>query len=139
MHPVNMQCGTSTCSDAGRMLLSRMARVANVRVRFARAVRTRRDALGLTQEEAAGRSDLNVRYWRDIEAARPAPGLESIEHILTALEWSWHDLADALAPKEVAGAPTATHRLLDEAWRRSSAREREPVMAGLRVLVRRKV
>jgi transcriptional regulator with XRE-family HTH domain len=110
----------------------------NLRKRLAAAVRLRREELGWTQEEAAEHSGLSVRYWRELESARPAVGLEVVERILTGLGWSWQDLAAQLGgtalPRRKGDAPRGLHALLDRAWRGATARERRLVEVVLAVL-----
>ncbi len=109
-----------------------------MRKRLAAAVRLRREELGLTQEQAAERSGLSVRYWRELESARPAVGVDVIEDVLAGLGWSWPDLAAHLAggarPRNAGDAPRAVHALLDRAWKRAEGRERHILEAILSVL-----
>jgi transcriptional regulator with XRE-family HTH domain len=107
----------------------------SIRHRLGRAIRERRESLGLTQEAIAERAGLSPRYWRAIESAEPAVALEIVEKVLVGLDWSWSDLFGILGPAEAdTDVPAATRRLFDEAWRRATPREREVVTAGLRVL-----
>ena len=68
--------------------------------RVAAALRERRGVLRLTQEAAAERSGLSVRYWRALEAAKPAVSMGVLDAVLRGLDWSWHDLADRIAIEE---------------------------------------
>ncbi len=107
---------------------------ADIKARFARVLRTRRESLHLTQEEAAHRCRLNVRYFRALEAGKSVPGLDTLDRILGGMDWSWHDLADQLAPKvSGAGASGALHRLLDAGFASGSARDRDTLAAILDV------
>lgn len=108
----------------------------SIRQRFGRAIRERREQLGLTQETAAHDAGLSPRYWRSLEAEEPSAGLEIVEKVLTALSWTWKDLNDILSPVETNDVepPTRVRSLLGEAWRRATPREREMVQATLRVL-----
>lgn len=107
----------------------------STRQRLGMAIRARRELLGLTQEEAAEGAELSTRYWRSLEAGQPAVALEVIERVIESLDWSWSGLGEALSP-EVAGrgAPGGSHRLLDDAWRQATPREREIVHGTLRVI-----
>lgn len=102
-----------------------MAASADIKARFAKALRARREGLHLTQEEAAHRCRLNVRYWRALEAGKSVPGLDTLDRILAGIEWSWHDLADEIeaAPAGPA-APAKFHRALDTGYASGSAYER---------------
>jgi len=104
----------------------------SVRARLAQAVRARREAFGLTQEAAADRCDLSVRYWRALEAGQPAVSLDVIGKVLDGLDWSWHDLADELEPVE--GVPAGIDRQVERAWATATSRERELLRGVLRVL-----
>ena len=59
--------------------------VPDIRVRFGCAVKDRREALGLTQEEFAERSGLHRTYLSDIErGTRKCPSLVNIERVAAA-------------------------------------------------------
>ena len=103
--------------------------------RLATALRERREELQLTQERAAERSGVSVRYWRDLEAAKPDVSMGVLDGLLHGLEWSWHDLADRIAPTRPAqSVAPATVDLFDRAWKRATLRERRAVTAQLQVL-----
>ncbi len=104
-----------------------------VRERLARAVRSRREALGLTQEAAAERCGVSVRYWRALEAAKPAVSLDVADKVLVGLDWSWHDLADQLEPAGT-GVPPGLGRQVERAWTRATAREKELLQGVIKVL-----
>lgn len=107
----------------------------STRQRLGAALRARRELLGLTQEQAAEGAQLSVRYWRSLEAGQPAVALEIVERVIASLDWTWSALGDALSPEtRGSGAPAGPHRLLDEAWRQATPREREIVHGTLRVL-----
>lgn len=107
---------------------------ADIKARFARSLRARRDGLRLTQEEAAHRCRLNVRYWRALEAGRSVPGLDTLDRILAGLEWSWHDLADQVEPSSLnKGAPARLHRQLNTGYLSGTARDRDVLTAILDV------
>lgn len=106
-----------------------------IQQRLGPAIRARRAQLDLTQEAAADRCNVSVRFLRDLEAAKPATvGLDVIERLVDGLDWSWAEVVAAIAPEKESDTPAAVRRLLDEAWRRATARERDVVAAGLRVL-----
>jgi transcriptional regulator with XRE-family HTH domain len=106
-----------------------------IQQRLANAIRTRRKELDLTQEAAAANSGVSVRFWRDLEAAKPATvGLDVVEGLIAGLNWSWAEVIAVISPKEASETPASVQRLLDEAWRRATVRERDIVTAGLRVL-----
>lgn len=107
----------------------------STRQRLGAAIRARRELLRLTQEEAAEGAQLSVRYWRSLEAGQPAVALEVVERVIASLNWSWSALGDALSPEtHGSGAPAGPHRLLDEAWRQATPREREIVHGALRAI-----
>jgi hypothetical protein len=103
--------------------------------RLAAATRARRQQLGITQEVAAARCHLSVRFWRDLEASRPATvRLDVLERVIEGLDWSWAEVVAVISPEKESETPVAMRRLFDDAWRRASVRERDVVAAGLRVL-----
>lgn len=109
--------------------------VASTRQRLAAAIRARREELGLTQEKAAEAAGVSTRYWRSLEAGRPAVALEVIEGVIEGLDWSWADVGDALATEtSVRSVPDSLHRLLDTAWTRATPREREVLSGALRTI-----
>jgi transcriptional regulator with XRE-family HTH domain len=61
-------------------------------VAFAAAVRRRRHALSLTQEELAERSNFHVNYVGGIERAERNPSLTSLVMLAKGLECPVHDL-----------------------------------------------
>jgi transcriptional regulator with XRE-family HTH domain len=111
-------------------------RATDTRAILARALRDRREELRLTQEQAAARCSVSVRYWRAVEAGRPAMRLEILERIVGGLGWSWHDLANLLVPNGVPGriAPSDVHDQIDAIWRLGPGRERDALVALLGVL-----
>lgn len=96
----------------------------DIKVRFARAVRAWRDELGLTQEQAAAKCEVSVRYWRAIEAAEPSLSLEVCEQILGGLGQSWESFAAVVAGGALkeGGAPAALHDRVDAIWRDGRAK-----------------
>ena len=109
----------------------------SIRQRLGKAIRERRGMLDLTQEEASERAGLSPRYWRAVEVEDAELGIESLEKILNALDWTWRDMLALVSASDEAaekGTPTPVRRLLDEAWRRATPREREMVTAILKVL-----
>jgi transcriptional regulator with XRE-family HTH domain len=61
-------------------------RVDDIRVRFGTAVRKRRNELGISQEELAGRAELHRTYVADIERGTRNVSLINIERLSRALE-----------------------------------------------------
>ena len=57
----------------------------DVRERFGFAVRCRREDLGLTQEELAGRAGIHRTYLSDVERGGRNPSLVNIERMASAL------------------------------------------------------
>lgn len=64
----------------------------DVRERFGFAVRTRREALGLTQEELAHRAAIHRTYLSDVERGTRNVSLVNIELLARALDTSLADL-----------------------------------------------
>jgi transcriptional regulator with XRE-family HTH domain len=60
---------------------------------LAATVKARRNELDISQEEAAGRSELDRPYWTLIEAGRKQPTLSVMYRIAFALEFSLAELA----------------------------------------------
>jgi transcriptional regulator with XRE-family HTH domain len=60
----------------------------DVKRAFGAAVRLRRDHLGISQEELAGRASLHRTYISDVERGARNVSLESINRLATALEVS---------------------------------------------------
>jgi transcriptional regulator with XRE-family HTH domain len=58
----------------------------DIRERFGSAVRDRREALHLTQEEFAERAGIHRTYLSDIERGTRNPSLVNIERVALALE-----------------------------------------------------
>src|SRR5437764_14731308 len=58
----------------------------DVKKYFGAAVRSRRDHLGISQEELAGRAGLHRTYISDVERGARNVSLESIYRLATALE-----------------------------------------------------
>ena len=57
----------------------------DVRERFGDAVRSRRELLGLTQEDLAGKAGIHRTYLSDIERGSRNPSLINIERLARAL------------------------------------------------------
>lgn len=57
-----------------------------LRIRFGRAVRERRIAIGLTQEKLAHKSGLNRSYITDIERGVRNPALQNVARLVNALD-----------------------------------------------------
>ncbi len=109
-----------------------------VQKRLAAALRSRREELGLTQEEAAEKCGVSTRYWRDLEAAVPSVSLEVADKIFVGLGWSWSDVPTLLGRRvPPTTAPRSVHDLLDQAWQRLTPRERQHFTGNLRVLTSR--
>lgn len=60
-------------------------------------LKSRRNELGISQEEAAGRSELDRPYWTLMESGRKQPSLSVLHKISHALELS---LAELMFEKE---------------------------------------
>ncbi len=89
----------------------------------------------MTQEEAAEAAGVSARYWRSLEAGRPAVALEVVERVVEGLDWSWADVGDALAVEaSVRSVPDSMQRLLEAAWTRATPREREILSGALRTI-----
>jgi ribosome-binding protein aMBF1 (putative translation factor) len=73
---------------------------------FAVNVRHRRKALGITQETAADRAQMDMSYWSRIERGIIDPGLRMVVRIATALETTSAELLD-VAPE---GSACASRR-----------------------------
>ena len=65
---------------------------ADVRERFGFAVRTRREQLGLTQEDLADRAHIHRTYLSDIERGSRNISLINIERLALALSYRMSDL-----------------------------------------------
>ncbi len=63
--------------------------------RLGRAIRALRDEAGLTQEEAAGRAQLDPKHWQELEAGRTNPTVATLVAVARALEVTLGDLFDA--------------------------------------------
>src|SRR5262245_10465748 len=97
---------------------------ADVQKRIAAALRRRRTELELTQEQAAEKCGVSVRYWRDLEAGAPSVSLEVADKLLSGLGWSWGDMPMLLGRKgATTTAPRQAHELLDRTWQRLTQRE----------------
>jgi transcriptional regulator with XRE-family HTH domain len=64
----------------------------DIRVRFGFAVRDRREALGLTQEEFAERAGIHRTYLSDIERGTRNVSLVNIERVASALSMKISEL-----------------------------------------------
>lgn len=111
------------------------------RRRLAVAIKERRAALGLTQEEAADRCGLSTRFLRHVEAAHGGISFEAVVGIMTGLEWSWEELDLALQGRrpcrEPPGAAPHAHRLLDTVWKQANEPDRRMIVRLLTHLTRR--
>ena len=61
---------------------------------FGQAVRRRRTALGLSQEELADRSGLHRTYISQLERAVKSPSIQKVEQLATALKVAAGELLD---------------------------------------------
>lgn len=61
---------------------------ADIRVRFGVALKSRREELGLTQEDLAERAHIHRTYLSDIERGARNVSLVNIEYLATAVELS---------------------------------------------------
>jgi transcriptional regulator with XRE-family HTH domain len=100
-----------------------------IRRQLANILRTRREELHLSQEAAAAQCEMSPRYLRSLESGRSAVSMETLGRLLTALDWTWTDIAEKLAPEkgEALAGSAAVHRLLDRLWSNASPREREVI------------
>jgi len=64
----------------------------DIRIRFGKAVRYRRNELEISQEELAERADLHRTYISDLERGRRNISLENIEKLAKALNLSISEL-----------------------------------------------
>ena len=55
-------------------------------------IRQRREALGLSKQQAARRAEVTWGNWHAYEQGRIAPTLATLERIAAALEWPLADL-----------------------------------------------
>lgn len=97
----------------------------DIKTRFARVVRAWREGLGLTQEQAAAKCDVSIRYWRTIEAGEPSIGLELCDQILRGLGRTWADFTALIEESRTisaGGAPASLHDRLDVVWRDGRAK-----------------
>lgn len=81
--------------------------VANVKKQFGAAVRLRRNHLGISQEELAGRAGLHRTYISDVERGARNVSLESIHRLADALTIPASVLF--LQPEQVASGPDVNH------------------------------
>ena len=68
----------------------------DVRERFGDAVRARREGLGLTQEELAGRAGIHRTYLSDVERGGRNLSLVTIERLAAALDVTMSELFAAV-------------------------------------------
>ena len=59
---------------------------------FATFIKARRNVLGISQEEAAGRAEIDRPYWTLMESGRKQPTLSVLHKMAFALEMSLADL-----------------------------------------------
>ena len=71
---------------------------------FAARLRDRRTAAGLTQTALARRAHLTLTYVGRLEAARAAPGIDTVGRLAEALETTIHELLPLTIPPETAGS-----------------------------------
>ncbi len=69
---------------------------ADIRERFGYAVKARREALGLTQEDLAEKARIHRTYLSDVERGTRNLSLVNIERLATALDWSLAQLFEAV-------------------------------------------
>ena len=79
---------------------------AELRGRFGKMVRTRRNRMGISQEELAARAGLHRTYIADIERGARNPSLESISKLASALEVSMSALFSPSPPAPTGTSPT---------------------------------
>ena len=116
-------------------------------------VRRRRRELGLTQKEAADRSELAEATWRNVEQGRHRPRADTLEAIADTLElergalFSYaeaelrseaeirrelHQLVDGLSEEDLAGALWLLERLSDSDEETEDAGQETPTSLGHR-------
>lgn len=71
---------------------------ADIRERFGFAVKDRREALGLTQEEFAERAGIHRTYLSDVERGTRNLGLINIERVASALAMKLSELFAKVEP-----------------------------------------
>jgi transcriptional regulator with XRE-family HTH domain len=71
----------------------------DIRERFGFAVKSRREALGMTQEDLAGRAGIHRTYLSDVERGSRNLGLLNIERLAVALSISLADLFHLAEPR----------------------------------------
>ena len=100
-----------------------------IRRQLANILRMRREELRLSQEAAASQCEMSPRYLRSLESGRSAVSMETLGRLLAALDWTWTEVAEKLAPEkgETHAAPAPVHRLLDRSWSAATLREREVI------------
>ena len=81
---------------------------------FAARLRERRMAAGLTQVELAAGASLSINYISRLEAARIAPGIDTLAQLAAALHTTPHDLLPADDPPGPTAALTERSRTLLE-------------------------
>jgi CheY-like chemotaxis protein len=72
--------------------------VGDIKLNFGSAVKTKRTALGISQEELADRAGLHRTYISDVERGARNPSLGSIEKLAAALDLSVSTLFDRASP-----------------------------------------
>ena len=98
---------------------------------FGKAVRRRRQALGLTLEKAAERAGLSPNYLGTVETGRRDPSLSTVVAVAKALGAS---PAELLGGREVSGEGLELARLFDAVPKE----HHEPLLALVRSLARRR-
>lgn len=68
----------------------------DIRERFGYAVKTRRDALGLTQEDLADKAGIHRTYLSDVERGTRNLSLVNIERLAKALSWQLSELFEMI-------------------------------------------
>jgi transcriptional regulator with XRE-family HTH domain len=79
---------------------------AELKGRFGKMVRTRRNCMGISQEALAARAGLHRTYIADIERGARNPSLESINKLASALEVSMSALFSPSPPAQTGASPT---------------------------------
>lgn len=90
---------------------------------IAQAIRQRREALGLSQDDAAQRAGLSVSTWRNAESGRTKLAQPTRERIEDALEWEQGTLRSLAAGEWAVIDPDIVSRV-DELERRVESVER---------------
>ena len=102
--------------------------------RFAARLRAKRVQAGLTQADLADRAGVAANYVSRLEAARAAPGIDTLERLADALATTVHDLLPLADPPDPTAALKEQSRTLLERLLRKE--ENELIEALVPILAR---